>query len=84
MIARVWKAARREGEAMGETEAADALRRLDPVWDELFPAEQARIVQLLVERIDVRLDGVTLRLRAEGLSSLAAELRRQQPEARAA
>jgi site-specific DNA recombinase len=25
---------------------------VDPVWDELFPAEQARIVQLLVERID--------------------------------
>ena len=26
---------------------------LDPLWDELFPAEQARIVQLLVERVDV-------------------------------
>ena len=84
MIARVWKAARRDGEEIGEAEAADALRRLDPVWNELFPAEQARIVQLLVERIDVRLEGVTVRLRAEGLGSLVADLRRRQPDARAA
>ena len=27
------------------------------MWDELFPAEQARIIQLLVERIDVHPDG---------------------------
>ena len=32
--------------------------QLDPLWDELFPAEQARIVQLLVERVDVRMHGV--------------------------
>jgi hypothetical protein len=27
-------------------------------WDELFPAERARIVRLLVERVDVGTDGV--------------------------
>ncbi len=80
MIARVWKSARREGEEIGEAEAVDALRRLDPVWDELFPAEQARIVQLLVERIDVRVDGITVHLRAEGLGSLVGQLRQRQPE----
>jgi site-specific DNA recombinase len=26
---------------------------IEPVWDELFPAEQARIIQLLVERVTV-------------------------------
>ena len=26
-------------------------------WDELYPAEQARILQLLIERIDVAPDG---------------------------
>jgi hypothetical protein len=34
----------------------DALYRLDSLWEELFPAEQARIVQLLVERVDVSAD----------------------------
>jgi len=45
------------------------------VWNELFPAEQARIVQLLVERVDVRKDALEVRIRAEGLVSLLTELR---------
>ena len=53
----------------------EALQRLDPLWDELFPAEQARIVQLLVERVDVGPDGADIRLRIEGLTSLVADLR---------
>jgi site-specific DNA recombinase len=32
----------------------------DHLWDQLFPAEQARIVQLLVERIDVSPDGADM------------------------
>jgi hypothetical protein len=37
------------------------------VWGELFPAEQARIVQLLVERVEVQVDALEVRIRAEGL-----------------
>jgi site-specific DNA recombinase len=44
------------------------------VWNELFPAEQARIVQLLVERVDVQ-EVLEVRIRAEGLASLVGELR---------
>jgi hypothetical protein len=54
----------------------EALQRLDPLWDELFPAEQARIVQLLVERVDVSPDGADIRLRTEGLTNLVADLHR--------
>ena len=53
------------------------------VWNELFPAEQARIVQLLVERVDVQEDALEVRIRAEGLASLVGELR-QQDERKAA
>jgi hypothetical protein len=42
----------------------------------MFPAEQARIVKLLVERVDVQIDGLEVRLRAEGLSSLVLQLGR--------
>jgi hypothetical protein len=42
---------------------------------QLLPAEQARIVQLLVERVDMQEDALEVRIRAEGLVSLAAELR---------
>ena len=59
---------------MTEDEAREALIQLDALWDELFPAEQARIVQLLVERIDVRMQGVEVRLRPNGLSGLVREV----------
>jgi hypothetical protein len=39
------------------------------------PAEQARIVRLLVARVDLAPDGMQVRLRAEGLQTLVEELR---------
>jgi site-specific DNA recombinase len=56
-----------------EADVRQALHRLDPLWDELFPTEQARIVQLLVQRVDIRLDGADIRLRTEGLTKLVAD-----------
>ena len=63
-----------ESVAISERDVIDALERLDPVWEELFPAEQARIVQLLVDRIDVYRDRVDVRFHADGLGSLVAEI----------
>ncbi len=57
-----------------ESTVADALRQLDPLWDELFPAEQARIVQLLIERVVLNEDGIQVRFRPDGLNALATEL----------
>ncbi len=62
----------------------EALQNLDPVWDELFPAEHTRILQLLVERIDVHLDGLDVKLRIDGLQTLVADLRAGPPKRRAA
>ena len=63
---------------------AGYLSNLDPVWNELFPAEQARVIQLLVERVNVSPEGVDIRLRTEGLSNLTAELDAVRPERKAA
>ena len=83
IIARTWAAAKREGdEAIPERDVVETITDLAPLWDELFPAEQARIVRLLVERIDLAPDGMRVRLRAEGLQTLVEELRSR--EARAA
>ncbi len=84
MVARTWKGARAEGEAMTEKDVIAALAQLDPLWDELFPAEQARIVQLLVERVDIATDGVRVTLRTEGLAQLAGELKPATKKRRAA
>jgi hypothetical protein len=58
-----------------------ALHHLEPLWDELFPAEQARIVQLLVARVEVDRLGITVQLRADGIGTLARDLapRTKQP-----
>ena len=52
----------------------DTLERPDRLWDELFPAEQARIVRLLIERVEVSPHGADIRLRIAGLTSLMQEL----------
>jgi site-specific DNA recombinase len=62
----------------------DAIERFDELWEELFPAEQARIVQLLVQRVDVGLDGADICLRTEGLVDLVADLCLKGPEGRKA
>src|SRR3954471_18983511 len=84
MIVRTWRAGRKLISGLTETEVRNALQRLDPLWDELFPAEQARVIQLLVERVDVGLDVIDIRLRTEGLSNLTEELGTVKPETKRA
>jgi site-specific DNA recombinase len=62
-----------------EQEVMLALERIEPLWDELFAAERARIVRLLVERVDVRAEGAAVRLRLHGLGSLVRDLAAQAP-----
>src|SRR5215203_2904928 len=84
IIVRTWRVAGQSMPDIKEADVRDALERLDPFWDELFPAEQARIVQLLVERVDVSPDGLDIRLRTEGLTNLVADLRAAKPESQRA
>jgi hypothetical protein len=44
------------------------------LWSELFPVEQARVVQLLVGRVDLSEKGADITLRTEGLASLIQDL----------
>jgi hypothetical protein len=84
IIIRTWMSARRTDQTIDEGQVREALDRLDPLLDELFPVEQARIVQLLVERVDVRTDGIAIRLRTEGLTSVIADVRMMGAPRRAA
>ena len=53
MIDRVLPTAKALDPALGIDIVRLAMNKLDVVWDELFPQEQARIVNLLVERVVV-------------------------------
>lgn len=50
------------------------LAGLDPLWNELFLAEQTRVIQLLVRRIDVGLAGLKMSPRVQGVARIAQEL----------
>jgi DNA invertase Pin-like site-specific DNA recombinase len=74
VVVGTWMAAKVEDPDLTEADVREALGRLEPLWDELFPAEQQRIVRSLVERVTVGLDGAEIRLRVEGLASLVRDL----------
>ena len=84
IIIATWRAARSQDDGLAEAEVREALLSLDPMWDELFPAEQARVLQLLIERVEVHPDRLDLQLRVDGLQTLVADLRAGKTERRAA
>ncbi len=73
IVVGTWRAVSEQDDGITEAEDRDALLQLDPLWDELFPAEQARIVQLLVERVEITEDGLDIRFRTDGLTGLVRE-----------
>ena len=74
MVVSTWKAAHTHDERITEKDVTDALGNVQALWDHLFPAEQARILHLLIAQVVVSPKGVDLRLRTDGLTSLVKEL----------
>jgi site-specific DNA recombinase len=66
-----------ESQVIDESDLREALARFEPVWGELFPAERARILQLLIEAVsyDARAEEMTIRFRPGGVRVLAKEAR---------
>ncbi|MBW8270911.1 recombinase family protein [Caldovatus aquaticus] len=79
VVVGTWRAVRAEAPDLTEAEVREALGRLDPLWDELFPGEQERIVRLLVERVTVTEAGAEIRLNLEGLAGIARDMTAKQP-----
>jgi site-specific DNA recombinase len=75
VIIQTWRAARKQGDDLKESEVRAALVDFQELWNELFPAEQARVVELLVERIDLHPDALEITLKVDGLTSLCNELK---------
>lgn len=54
----------------------DALAAFDPIWRELYPREQIRVLRLLIEEVtyDARTAEVSIRFQPGGVQALAGEL----------
>jgi DNA invertase Pin-like site-specific DNA recombinase len=74
IVVGTWMAARAELPNLTEGETREALEHLDPLWDQLFLAEQARIIRLLVDRVEIGPSGADIRLHIAGLTSLVRDL----------
>ena len=74
VIVATWRSARPEIGDLFEDGVREVLAGLDPLWDELFPAEQTRVIQILVERVDVGVAGLKVRLRVQGLARMVQDL----------
>jgi DNA invertase Pin-like site-specific DNA recombinase len=57
-----------------EADAIASLRDFPELWTQLFPAEQARIIQLLVRRVTVTAEGLVIDLRTNGIAGVMREM----------
>ena len=71
---RVIKALREESAAVDEKAVIKALGEFEQIWTALYPAEQTRIIQLLVDRVTVGTSGIAVDLRQEGLGSVLRDM----------
>ncbi len=74
IIRHVAAALKDEGSAAPEVAATAAVHDFGTLWNQLFPAEQARIIQLLVRRVAVTTSGLEVDLRKEGLAGVIREM----------
>ncbi|WKB50890.1 recombinase family protein [Eleftheria terrae] len=76
MLIATWRSA--QGHAAGaeidEPRAVVTLQRIGDVWDQLFPAEQQRIARLLIERVQLRDDGLDIVWHSDGWQGFGPEI----------
>ncbi|MEM7617131.1 MAG: zinc ribbon domain-containing protein, partial [Pseudomonadota bacterium] len=51
-----------------------SMKNIEKVWGELFPAEQARIMHLLIKKVKITPDGIDINIYSQGIYSLTQEL----------
>ena len=66
-----------------EAQVVVAMTQVDRIWENLLPAEQSRLMRLLVERVVVGPDAVEVRMRPGGFAHLVREFHSKGTEVRA-
>jgi hypothetical protein len=74
VVTQVLAALKRDEGVASEEYAIAALHEFKAIWSQLFPAEQARIIQLLVRRVTVTTAGLEVDIRREGIAGVVREM----------
>lgn len=80
LLIQVWKNATQQDSSITEEDIRESLSDIFPIWRELFPAEQQRLLELILEKVILSEDSVEVRVRAEGLYSLIREVNALKPK----
>jgi hypothetical protein len=80
IAAKVLKMLREESPTVDEKATIKALGEFDQIWTALYPAEQTRIIQLLIDRVTVGTSGIAVDLRQEGLGSVLRDMMAPRPK----
>lgn len=76
VLAEVVKAAVAKDPLLDEARVTVAMRQIDRIWESLFPEEQARLAQQLIERVVVTHSAIEIRMHALGSATAVQELMR--------
>jgi DNA invertase Pin-like site-specific DNA recombinase len=74
VVTQVLSALKKEQDAVSEADAIAALHAFSALWAQLFLAEQARIIQLLVRRVIVTAAGLEVDIRRAGIAGVVREM----------
>jgi hypothetical protein len=74
VVQSVWERVQQVRPEMSEPEVVLPMRRLATMWQQLFPVEQCRLAQLLIERVMIANGGLEIVWRDQGWQELAGEL----------
>ena len=75
LVGQVVQEATVRDDTLDEAMVTVAMTHINQLWDTLFPDEQSRIINLLVERVVVRPDSFDIHFHNVGVSQLALEMR---------
>ena len=80
VVTQVWrelgKSKDKATSGMDEMQVGVAMNQIDLMWEQLFPLEQCRIVQLLVDRIIVSPNELQVKFHPNGVENLALDVMR--------
>ncbi len=74
IVAQTVREAKSLDDRINERQAIKSLASIEAVWERLIPAEQGRIIRLLVEKVVVRPNNLDITLKSNGMKSLAQSL----------
>jgi site-specific DNA recombinase len=74
VVAKVVDACRQDSPSIEERCVVEALRNFTGLWERLIPAEQSRIVRLLVDRVTIGHNGMTVDLRNNGIALIVKDM----------